>query len=132
MVKGVHDDHSSNGHVTLSSIALLQERFRQLEKMKELRQEKELLKTLSESERNGSRKTFTPPHDRATTAFSGSGKMFISSPSPHCQLSLSLWPDSQKIKYEDQSPSSSTLAKSHVTDHATMEFESCVDTSLRL
>ncbi|KAL6542946.1 hypothetical protein OROHE_010466 [Orobanche hederae] len=131
MVKGVHDDHS-NGHVTLSSIALLQERFRQLEKMKELRQEKELLKSLSESERNGSRKTFTPAHDRTTTTFSGSGKMFISSPRPHCQLSLSLRPDSQKIKYEDQSPSSSTLAKSYVTDRAPIEIESCIDTSLRL
>ncbi|KAH7546864.1 hypothetical protein FEM48_Zijuj01G0246200 [Ziziphus jujuba var. spinosa] len=43
-----------NTNVSHSSIALLQERFRQLQKAKEMREEKELLRLLSES---GTRRT---------------------------------------------------------------------------
>ncbi|KAG6385707.1 hypothetical protein SASPL_154585 [Salvia splendens] len=64
-------DHTS----TLSSIALLQERFRQLQRMKELRQERELMRTLSECN------TSSPVVPVAAQ--------------PRCQLALSLWPDSQ-------------------------------------
>uniref|UniRef100_A0A803QBX2 Uncharacterized protein n=1 Tax=Cannabis sativa TaxID=3483 RepID=A0A803QBX2_CANSA len=41
----------SDGTSHHSSIALLQERFRQLQRAKEMREEKELLRLLSESER---------------------------------------------------------------------------------
>ncbi|KAL2495607.1 uncharacterized protein Fot_39364 [Forsythia ovata] len=73
-------DHSTT--VTLSSIALLQERFRQLEKMKEMRQEKALLRMLSVSE------------SRYKSCFSSELMMFAPS-KPDCQLSLSLFPDTQ-------------------------------------
>ncbi|XP_062080570.1 uncharacterized protein LOC133785336 [Humulus lupulus] len=43
-----------------SSIALLQERFRQLQRAKEMREEKELLRLLSESERSNPTKRYEP------------------------------------------------------------------------
>ncbi|KAI3466506.1 hypothetical protein Pfo_023169 [Paulownia fortunei] len=131
-------DHS--GGVTPSSIALLQERFRQLQKMKELRQEKELLRMLSESERYSP--PIITPRERRSTTFSGSEQIFVPPPRPHCQLSLSLWPDSQ-IKHADsrgidQAPSN--LPKSLFTDAPLVctspikleSSDSDIDTSLRL
>ncbi|KAL0363135.1 UNVERIFIED_CONTAM: hypothetical protein Scaly_1268700 [Sesamum calycinum] len=96
-------DHSGGVGVAVSSIALLQERFRQLQKMKELRQEKQLLRMmLSESERYSPPITLTPhDHQFRSNTFSGSESMMFLPPKPHCQLSLSLWPDSQTTKHPD-------------------------------
>ncbi|KAL1566872.1 hypothetical protein AAHA92_02420 [Salvia divinorum] len=99
-------------HTTLSSIALLQERFRQLQRMKELRQERELMRTLSEC------KTNTPAAPVAAQ--------------PHCQLALSLWPDSQTGRAESWTPLD--LVKPY---HSPPEFNlenshTDIDTSLRL
>ncbi|KAL2475751.1 2-oxoglutarate (2OG) and Fe(II)-dependent oxygenase superfamily protein [Abeliophyllum distichum] len=83
-------DHSTT--VTLSSIALLQERFRQLEKMKEMRQEKALLRMLSVSESR-----YSPPtmnYEPVYKSFSSELMMFAPR-KPDCQLSLSLFPDTQ-------------------------------------
>ncbi|KAI3456562.1 hypothetical protein Pfo_013225 [Paulownia fortunei] len=130
-------DHSSG--VTLSLISLLQERFRQLQKMKELRKEKELLRMLSESER------YSPPathnYELCSKEFSGSTRFLP--PKPNCQLSLSLWPDSH-IKHAG-SPgmmmeAPSNLSKSWFTDAplvctSPIKLEnsgSDIDTSLRL
>ncbi|KAG8385851.1 hypothetical protein BUALT_Bualt03G0088200 [Buddleja alternifolia] len=116
-------DHS--GGVTLSSIALLQERFRQLEKMKELRQEKELLRMLSDqSERYSPPIMHYEPKHLKTCLSSEMMMMMFVPPKPHeCQLSLSLWPDSQ-IKHADfrgtrhQAQAPSNLAKSWFADDA--------------
>ncbi|CAA2992188.1 Hypothetical predicted protein [Olea europaea subsp. europaea] len=77
---------------TPSSIALLQERFRQLEKMKEMRQEKALLRILSESE-----KRYSPSimHYEPVYKSCVSSEHKIFAPKPDCQLSLSLFPDTQ-------------------------------------
>ncbi|CAI9756672.1 unnamed protein product [Fraxinus pennsylvanica] len=79
-------------HSPPSSIALLQERFRQLEKMKEMRQEKALLRILSESER-----PYSPPimHYEPEHKSCVSSEHMIFAPKPNCQLSLSLFPDTQ-------------------------------------
>ncbi|CAA3030684.1 Hypothetical predicted protein [Olea europaea subsp. europaea] len=82
-------------HSTFSSIALLQERFRQLEKMKEMRQEKELLRILSESE---SRHGYPFMHYEPVNKSCFSSKLLMFAPKPDCQLSLSLFPDTVQIK----------------------------------
>ncbi|PON43278.1 hypothetical protein PanWU01x14_274760 [Parasponia andersonii] len=51
---------SCDGTSHHSSIALLQERFRQLQRAKEMREEKELLRLLSESERSNPAKRYEP------------------------------------------------------------------------
>ncbi|CAI9783982.1 unnamed protein product [Fraxinus pennsylvanica] len=80
---------------TLSSIALLQERFRQLEKMKELRQGKALLRILSESEsRYGSHILNCEPVNKSCFG----PELLMFAPKPDCQLSLSLFPDTVQIK----------------------------------
>ncbi|KAM6580572.1 hypothetical protein CsatA_004346 [Cannabis sativa] len=56
----------SDGTSHHSSIALLQERFRQLQRAKEMREEKELLRLLSESER--SNPTTTKRYEAAAAA----------------------------------------------------------------
>lgn len=130
-------DHSSG--VALSSIALLQERFRQLQKMKELRQEKELLRMLSESER------YSPPiipynYDQfRSNTFSGSESVLtFLPPKTHCQLSLSLWPDSQTTKHPDSwgiVEAQSNRAKSSLVCTSSIKLEnsgSDIDTSLHL
>ncbi|GFP99809.1 hypothetical protein PHJA_002125000 [Phtheirospermum japonicum] len=123
MVKENIHDHSNATHVTLSSIALLQERFKQLEKMKELRQEKEHLKMLSELSQKNTTPLEITPHEP------------VQELRPHCQLSLSLRPDSQSqwIKYEDprgtvmdQGPSRNPAKSCFADDDAH------IDTSLRL
>ncbi|KAF4394104.1 hypothetical protein F8388_017917 [Cannabis sativa] len=58
----------SDGTSHHSSIALLQERFRQLQRAKEMREEKELLRLLSESER--SNPTTTKRYEAAAAGFS--------------------------------------------------------------
>ncbi|KAI4305663.1 hypothetical protein L6164_029015 [Bauhinia variegata] len=54
---GRHEDDPTTVN---SSIALLQERFRQLEKVKERREGKELLKLFSEAQTSSSAKRFQP------------------------------------------------------------------------
>ncbi|CAA0817994.1 Unknown protein [Striga hermonthica] len=101
------DHHGVSGATTNALLALLQERFRQLEKMKELRQEKELLRMLSESSRkyvnvNVASSSSSPPtcdccdhHPEIVHSEKRlRSEVFCSPPRPNCQLSLSLWPDS--------------------------------------
>ncbi|XP_057497505.1 uncharacterized protein LOC130782263 [Actinidia eriantha] len=87
---------SSDHQVVIhSSIALLRERFMQLQREKEMRQRRAFLRTLWESERyitNSPTAHYEPP------------KLFffqteILKPPP-CQVSLSLWPNSQ-IKHSN-------------------------------
>ncbi|KZV51811.1 hypothetical protein F511_11499 [Dorcoceras hygrometricum] len=117
---------------TLSSIALLQERFRQLEKMKELRQERELLKILSESEKSCS--PLVKHHDARSKTSCVLSELVFLPPNPQCQLSLSLWPDPQMKKADScrgiEAPTKS-IAKSWFND-APLVCSSDVDTSLRL
>lgn len=126
----VRDDAELSGEVTLSSIALLQERFRQLERTKELRQERELMRTLSESE--SSHAAQIPTNRRSA----GRQRLSPSSPPPaaarpHCQLALSLWPDSHAKRGE-------SLAKPYHSPTCQLpqfnleNSESDIDTSLRL
>ncbi|KAK6149651.1 hypothetical protein DH2020_017176 [Rehmannia glutinosa] len=136
-------DHSSG--VNISLISLLQERFRQLQRMKELRQEKEFLRMLSESE------IYSPPaitynYDELDSKTISGSEMFFPPPKdkPNCQLSLSLWPDSS-IKRADSRgmimvEAPSNLSKSCFTDAplvctSPIKLEnsgSDIDTSLRL
>lgn len=77
--------------IVRSSIALLQERFRQLERVKEMREEREILKMIKESER------FTTPkvqyYDPTKLFFHPEYLLLPYKPPP--QVSLSLWPNSQ-------------------------------------
>ncbi|KAG6387548.1 hypothetical protein SASPL_152740 [Salvia splendens] len=96
-------DHTS----TLSSIALLQERFRQLQRMKELRQERELMRSLSECKTSRE----SPPV----------------AAQPRCQLALSLWPGSQT---EERAEPWTPLKPYHSPPQFNLEND--IDTSLRL
>lgn len=71
-----------------SSIALLQERFRQLQRAKEMREEKELLRLLSESERTNSAKRYEP------TGFFFHSESLLPHRPPH-QSSIYLQPNLQ-------------------------------------
>ncbi|WMV53006.1 hypothetical protein MTR67_046391 [Solanum verrucosum] len=76
--------------VICSSIALLQERFKQLERVKEMRQEKELLKMLSHRPMHNNINRDHHHHYQPLK----NNKLF--SPQKHessSQLSLSLWPE---------------------------------------
>ncbi|KAL3519291.1 hypothetical protein ACH5RR_017440 [Cinchona calisaya] len=82
-----------------SSIALLQERFKRLQKIREMRQERELLRLLSETRER--RRTSSPstmqydqPSNAATTLYNSEMMIFHQTPS-YSQPALSLWPDSQ-------------------------------------
>lgn len=136
MVRGA----DNGGGVKLSSIALLQERFRQLQKMRELREKKQLLSRMSsEPERS-----YTPPIIIPTSKpwFSGS---YGQTPQ-YCQLSLSLWPynsenknaGSPAVEAPTSSPSKISLFGSDRTGLACtspVKLQSCdseIDTSLRL
>ncbi|KAK4439452.1 hypothetical protein Salat_0280100 [Sesamum alatum] len=139
-------DHASGGTVALSSIALLQERFRQLQRMKELRQEKELLRMLSETERYSS-PPITPnySYDQFRSTTSESITMFLPDhPKPqYCQLSLSLWPDSQttcnkhpvsrgKVEAQSNRVKSSSLVCSSSIKLENSGSDHDIDTSLHL
>ncbi|CAI8590539.1 unnamed protein product [Vicia faba] len=68
-----------------SSIALLQERFRQLERVKEMREERELKRMLNEPKQQ--------TYDQSTTRLSSSNhELIIPSRSSPPHVSLSLWP----------------------------------------
>ncbi|KAL7088518.1 hypothetical protein ACP275_13G131900 [Erythranthe tilingii] len=152
MINPNHENRS------VSSIDLLQERFRQLQKMKELRQEKELLRILSESaDRSSSSSTYgSPPiimHDDKyfeAKKLSAAVKLLPANnykpTTTHvinndCQLSLSLWPaDSPYIVKRAANNQSNVgrLSKSSCfADAMFIRLESSgagsdVDTSLRL
>ncbi|KAF4368777.1 hypothetical protein F8388_021389 [Cannabis sativa] len=109
------ESHEYPSQVVHSSIALLQERFRELQRVKEMREEKELLRLLSEPNNNNTSyinkqfnlmKSLTPdqyyyeptklifqpnlvPHHQTT-------------PLPKPQVSLSLWPTFQTSFHEEQ------------------------------
>ncbi|KAK4434832.1 hypothetical protein Salat_0646100 [Sesamum alatum] len=129
-------DHHSDG-VTLSSIALLQERFRQLQKMRELRQEKQLLRNMrSESERSS---YSTPPVIIPTSKPSFPdlyGEAFLFPRPQYCQLSLSLWPDSENKNAGTPAIAPKSLFGSgRACSTSPVKFRSCdseIDTSLRL
>ncbi|OWM85634.1 uncharacterized protein LOC116209155 [Punica granatum] len=76
-----------------SSIALLQERFRQLQRVKEMREEKELQRMLTEPPPN---KLFNPAsspnYEPFKFFFQPDFGLPLSTTSPPPQLSLSLWP----------------------------------------
>ncbi|OAY34975.1 hypothetical protein MANES_12G061300v8 [Manihot esculenta] len=116
-----------NGDATVasSSIALLQERFRELQKIREKRQEKELLKLFSESERPGmhfesSRLSFEQP------------EMILPSRVPALQDShLSLRLNSQSNNHGDIVKTSTSLWPKSGSSSRNLE-SSDVDTSLHL
>ncbi|KAK8485331.1 hypothetical protein V6N13_062798 [Hibiscus sabdariffa] len=83
-----------------SSIALLQERFRQLERMKEMREERELLRKLSERPRQCNK---PPPSGLFLFHLLTSAPRPWPSSPPRQVPNLSLWPAGA------EAPSSSTL-----------------------
>lgn len=126
---------SQDPTVVSSSIALLQERFRQLQRVKEMREERELQKMMLNEPKqfNSNSNAFSHP-ELITPSRS-------SSP-PH--VSLSLWPASQDQDYRRsvQTPVSmnfcptSTYAHAQVSEKKVCECDSGsdpgVDTSLHL
>ncbi|KAL3627310.1 hypothetical protein CASFOL_028673 [Castilleja foliolosa] len=121
-----HDDHSTSG-VTFSLMALLQERFKHLQKMKELRQQQELLRLFSESEKH-------VPHPSTKYRNNFDSENYSGSPQPNCQLSLSLWPDSTPTKRADNRapPNSSKSCFANASRVCMDNSGSDIDTSLRL
>uniref|UniRef100_A0A3Q7ISA4 Uncharacterized protein n=1 Tax=Solanum lycopersicum TaxID=4081 RepID=A0A3Q7ISA4_SOLLC len=122
-----------------SSIALLQERFKQLERVKEMRQEKELLKILSHSYDQCNHPSITMPMHNYNTDRDhyhhhyyqslNDNKLFSpQKPESSSQLSLSLWP-------EIHSRSLDKSRVSNTTNLTKIKFDglhSDVDTSLHL
>lgn len=139
---------SSDQTMTHSSIVLLQERFRQLQRVKKMREEKEMLRLFSEADRCTS-----PPRIKYKTHNHKPQNLFFQSEvlhplppkvaaptimsSSHITC-LSLWPDShvsdntKKARWlNDKSwlPNRSTTAFYDVNEH---DNECDVDTSLHL
>ncbi|KAK2447975.1 hypothetical protein P8452_12201 [Trifolium repens] len=137
-----------------SSIALLQERFRQLERAKEMREERELKKIVNETKQFNSNNTIITPsydYDQSTRLFSSNHELIIpsrsssSSPPPH--VSLSLWPTTSEVKQEEyftslKNPVSMNLCTTNYTQNMQSSWkngydcdsasDSGVDTSLHL
>ncbi|GKV18775.1 hypothetical protein SLEP1_g29113 [Rubroshorea leprosula] len=119
-----------------SSIALLQERFRQLQRVKKMREEKELLM----------RKLPEPkPHDHTTKDYEpmAAGVFFHFLPPKPPSAPLSLWSDSQSRQTSMESKKTPVLmsflpAKTSSTSKvSSVQLEGCsdcddVDTSLHL
>ncbi|CAI9292464.1 unnamed protein product [Lactuca saligna] len=91
-----------------SSIAMLQERFRQLEKLKEMREERELLKLISVSSNNHQCNSYYDQQYSLSSNFYEPSKyilhsevIFPTQPLDSQLLSLTLWPTSQTNKYAD-------------------------------
>ncbi|KAL3323373.1 hypothetical protein AABB24_037816 [Solanum stoloniferum] len=121
-----------------SSIALLQERFKQLERVKEMRQEKELLKMLSHSYDQYHHPSITMPmhnnnnidrdHHHHYQSLNNNKLFSPKNPESSSQLSLSLWP-------ETHSRSLDKSRVSNTTNFTKIKFDgshSNVDTSLHL
>ncbi|XP_054800523.1 uncharacterized protein LOC129304762 [Prosopis cineraria] len=154
------ESHSHDPTVVHSSIALLQERFRQLQRVKEMREEKELLRVLTSEPKhfvgNNSKPSMTTTCDLPpkTMSFSyrpeltlvPSTRTLPSPPPPHSHVSLSLWPSSSSSLpeppretlsavtfLEPETPSASmTLWKNNTYDCDGSDSDSGVDTSLHL
>ncbi|XP_027338230.1 uncharacterized protein LOC113852189 [Abrus precatorius] len=112
-----HDhDHDHDPTVFHSSIALLQERFRQLQRVKEMREERELQKMLNEPKQFNSNTTMSY---EPTRLLSNPELTKPSRSPPH--VSLSLWPTSQ-VKQEDytsvQTPVSLNLCPTDYNNYA--------------
>lgn len=109
-----------------SSIALLQERFKQLERVKEIRQEKELLKMLSNS--------YDQPcitmqmHNNIDHHYQPLNNNKLSSQQSASQLSLSLWPEIHPPTLDKSRVSNTTNSTKNKFD----ALHSDVDTSLHL
>lgn len=118
-----HHHHNHKGGVTLiTSVALLQERFKQLKKMKELRQEQELLRMVSQSDHQGNPTSLQPQSPAFDEHIPATKPLF----------ELSLWPDSQICGRSSgiEFSSSYSYAKSWFVDNCDGDDE--IDTSLRL
>ncbi|KAE8679692.1 hypothetical protein F3Y22_tig00111398pilonHSYRG00343 [Hibiscus syriacus] len=109
--------------VVSSSIALLQERFRQLQKNREKREGKELLKLLSESDMR-----FEPNRSAAENL------PYRQQPHQDSSLSLGLSSHGRRTDFRAMAiPASSTSLWPHETSSTSNKFETCdVDTSLHL
>ncbi|KAM1010362.1 hypothetical protein ACFX2I_045785 [Malus domestica] len=118
--------------VSVSSIALLQERFRQLQKVKERREEQQLLKKLSET--NYQRVVCTTRHfDHQPAKFSFESDIVVpvrpSAPADHSlSLGLNLQP------YSTNSWPNNTKAASAAASASAKSFDNSdlIDTSLHL
>ncbi|XVF31889.1 hypothetical protein REPUB_Repub17cG0033400 [Reevesia pubescens] len=112
-----------------SSIALLQERFRQLQKVREKREEKELLKLFSESDRVSPTMRYEP------NRFSFQPEVILPYRQPP-QDSLSLGLNSQRRQTDFRAmaiPASTSLSPNNSAACTSKNFEnSDVDTSLHL
>ncbi|XP_022753619.1 uncharacterized protein LOC111301896 [Durio zibethinus] len=111
-----------------SSIALLRERFRQLQRAKEMRQEREVLRLLSEAER------INPaiPHEASQLFFHSE---LILQPRPPLQGSLSSEPSMRNMHTQRQvieTPSLSNLRPRDTVMHTSTLNDSDVDTTLHL
>ncbi|KAI3495132.1 hypothetical protein L1887_37324 [Cichorium endivia] len=98
----------SDHKVICSSIAMLQERFRQLEKLKEMREERELLNLISFSSSNNHQCSSYYDHHSLSSNFYEPSKyifhseiIFPTQPLDSQLLSLTLWPNSQTKKCAD-------------------------------
>ncbi|EOX93459.1 hypothetical protein QQP08_001727 [Theobroma cacao] len=113
-----------------SSIALLQERFRQLQKVREKREEKELLKLFAESERLSPTMRYEPNR----LSFQPEVILPYRQP-PQDSLSLGLNPQSRQTDFRAMGipASPSSWPNSAATSSRSKNFEnSDVDTSLHL
>lgn len=133
--------------VVHSSIALLQERFRQLERVKEMREERELKKMLNEPKQFNSNTIPSYDYDQSTRLFSSNHELIIPSRSPP-HVSLSLWPTTSEVKQQEdyftsmKSPVSMNLCTTNYTKNLQASWkngydcdspsDSGVDTSLHL
>lgn len=127
-----------------SSIALLQERFRQLQRVKEMREERELQKMLNEPKQfssNTNTSISSSTYHNSNNSILSHPELIMPSRSPP-HVSLSLWPTSQG-KQEDyrstQTPVSMNYAHSQSMQVSWKNIYDCdsgadsgVDTSLHL
>ncbi|KAI4308495.1 hypothetical protein L6164_031565 [Bauhinia variegata] len=120
----------NNPTVTNSSIALLQERFRQLEKVKERREGKELLKLFSETQKGSSSIHLQPSGSSLQPRLVAPHR-----PSNHHDYSLSLGLDLANMVTDNHNTRKTTPSASSWPDGAatSRNFDnSDVDTSLHL
>ncbi|OAY55233.1 hypothetical protein MANES_03G138300v8 [Manihot esculenta] len=113
-----------------SSIALLQERFRQLERAKEMRQQRELLRLFSEAEQVKSAKGYEP-----SRLFFHS-ELISSSPGQPLQASIYLHSNTENNHTNlriNETPDWVNIWSKNTVTHITNNFDdSDVDTSLHL
>ncbi|XP_059636715.1 uncharacterized protein LOC132278830 [Cornus florida] len=136
-------ESSDQQHTVIhSSIALLQERFRQLERMKEMREERELMRMISEShDQQQYSSSPTMHYEPSSSSFFFHSELILPPRVvPPVQVSLSLWPNSQS-KCSDFRGLDQTAMKTWPTDtplvraspvKSTQDSDSDVDTSLHL